>query len=178
MSRKLAVTLLALASLSAMTAGPAQARPEPAPGWSSKSPWGGASSLLCDKSVRTVQGSVNKDRGIRNGYVRAQMCLAYFRSTSGTYYYQGVLSLTYIANVSGASDVFGGRSMSVRQSTGRATGSRDCGRITWSNGQTRHCYSPTMAFRGPPQDGLYAKGYVFDPPGNWHPMWSQPLRTY
>lgn len=177
-ARMATVAIVAFASLGATAAGPAQAAPDPAPGWSAKSPYGGISTVHCDKQVRTVQGSFNRDRGIYNGYVRARTCLIYFRNTSGTFYYQGMLSMQYIANVPGASDVFGGRAMSVRQSIGKATGSRDCGRIAWINGQTRYCYSPTVTFHRPPDDTLYAKAYVFDPAGNWHPMWSQLLRTF
>ena len=172
------MTILALASLGAAAAGPAQARPETVPGWIAISPGDGLSTVHCDKAYRIVQGSYNRDRGVYNGYARVRMCLAYYRNSSGTFYYQGVLGVTYIANVAGASDVFGGRSMSVRQSTGKATGLRDCPRIKWINGMTRYCYSPTVTFRRPPDDVLYAKGYVIDPPGNWHPMWSQVLKTY
>jgi hypothetical protein len=109
------------------------------------------------------------------GYAAVRMCLKYYRSTGETYYYQGVLELTYHARVRGGSDNFGGQSMSVLGSTGKATGIHNCPSVTWTDGQKGWCYSPTIPFRG--SDKLYGKGDVIDPAGGHHAVWSPVFPT-
>jgi endonuclease/exonuclease/phosphatase family metal-dependent hydrolase len=123
----------------------------------------------------TVSGAYNPGRGFTNGYVSVRMCLKYYRTPAGSYYYQGVLELKYHELWSGASDVFAGRSMSVLGSIGLATGIGDCPSISWSDGDVAWCYSPKQILKGGGQE-LYAKGNVIDFSGRGSPVWS-PITT-
>lgn len=122
-----------------------------------------------------LSGAYNPSRGQPNGAASVAMCLRYYHSPGGSYYYQGVLELKYHAYWSGASDVFGGQSMSVLGSTGISTGIANCPRLAWHDGDHVWCYSPTRVIRGAGQK-LYGKAYVSDPSKQVHPLWS-PVTT-
>lgn len=140
-------------------------------GWERAAPKG---SVRCS-APKTVSGAYNRGRGFTNGYASGRVCLMYSRDSRGTYSYQGALKVEYHQFL--APDVFAGKSMSVPKSTGKATGIRDCSRISWSDGNVRWCYSPIRRFRGRGVE-LYAKGYVIDYAGRWHPVWSPTITTY
>ncbi len=110
-----------------------------------------------------------------NGDAAVRMCLKYYRSVGETYYYQGVLELTYHPRAPGGRDTFGAQSRSVQGSIGKTTGIHNCPSVTWTDAQKGWCYSPTIPFRG--SDKLYGTGEVIDPAGRRHAVSSPVFQT-
>jgi hypothetical protein len=111
-------------------------------GWTTKS------TLLC--GARTTVAGTNGNAAIR-------VCLVYYRNQAGTYYYQGVIEVTYKQARAGGSDSFSGTAMAVLDSTKKATTLVDCPSVVWGDGGDLWCFSKTVTIHSPAQK-LYAKG--------------------
>jgi hypothetical protein len=123
------------------------------------------------KKPRTVNCSTPRSVSTSNGQANIKDCLVVSRSTSGTYYYQGVLEVR-----GNRGDLLGGKSMIARANVPLALGVNDCPRQRWSGRETRWCYSPTKSL--PPGQVIYGKGVLLDPAQRWYPVWSKTLKTY
>lgn len=156
---------------------PTTAPPNPPFPWQPPESGGGPSAFHCGGAV-TVAGAGNPARGIANGNAVIRACLKYFRNPSGTYYYQGVLQVSYHESWVGASDLFSGKAMAARSGVAAASAVGDCPTGMWTNGDVLWCYSsPTTTFRGAGAK-LYGKGVLIDYRGGWHPVWSPTITTY
>lgn len=134
------------------------------------------STASCGKPITVEAAASNPAQAAANGSASVRVCLVWYRSVNGTYYYQGALQVSYAESSPGSSDLFAGKSMSARGSTGKATGIRDCPSFSWSRGTVLWCFSPTVPFTGA-GERLYAKGYLLDRAGGWHPVWSPSITT-
>ena len=127
--------------------------------------WTTQSQLLCGEK-KAVAGA--------NGNATIRVCLVHYRNQAGTYYYQGVIEVTYAQARAGGSDPFSGQAMAVPVSTKHATTLVDCPRVVWGDGGDLWCFSKTVTIHSPGQQ-LYAKGILIDAAGKQYPVWSPTL---